>query len=251
MVNNSSVMRVNYCPLHRKSSGSKTTWLAGKPVLSLRRRMTDFRIAIIPVTGFQQNCAVFFNEKTKRAAVVDPGGDVPKILEAIASLGVTVEKILITHGHIDHAGGAAELAEKLDVKIEGPNIADDFLLQSLPETGQQYGQHDARIVTPDRWLADGDVVEAAGFKFAVIQAPGHSPGSVVLFNDQQRFAFMGDVLFKGSIGRTDLRQGNHAQLLAAIRDKVLPLGDDVMFLPGHGETSTIGQERKTNPYLVG
>jgi hydroxyacylglutathione hydrolase len=211
--------------------------------------MTDFRLAIVPVTGFQQNCSILFNEKTKRAAVVDPGGDVQRILEAIEKLGVTVEKILITHGHIDHAGGAAELREKLGVTIEGPHKADDFLLQSLPETGAQYGQLDARVVTPDRWLADGDVVDVAGFTFMVIEAPGHSPGSVVLFNEAQRFAFMGDVLFKGSIGRTDLRQGNHEQLLRSIREKILPLGDDVMFLPGHGEASRIGDERLDNPYL--
>ncbi len=213
--------------------------------------MTNFRIAIVPVTGFQQNCSILFDEKTKRAAVVDPGGDVARIMEAITKMGVTVEKILITHGHIDHAGGAAELREKLGVTIEGPNKADEFLLQSLPETGAQYGQLDARVVTPDRWLSDGDVVEAAGFTLKVIEAPGHSPGSVVLFNEAQRFAFMGDVLFKGSIGRTDLRQGNHAQLLSSIREKVLPLGDDVMFLPGHGEASRIGDERLNNPFLVG
>jgi hydroxyacylglutathione hydrolase len=211
--------------------------------------MTNFRIAIVPVTAFQQNCSILFNEETKRAAVVDPGGDVPLILDAIAKMGVTVEKILITHGHIDHAGGAAELREKLGVTIEGPHIADDFLLQDLPNTGLQYGQREARVVTPDRWLADGDVVEAAGFTFKVIEAPGHSPGSVVFFNEAQRFAFMGDVLFKNSIGRTDLRQSNHEHLLHAIREKILPLGDDVTFLPGHGEASRIGDERVSNPFL--
>ncbi len=212
--------------------------------------MTDFRIAIVPVTGFRQNCAILYNEKTKRAAVVDPGGDVPLIMEAISKMGVTVEKILITHGHIDHAGGAAELREKLGVTIEGPHQADDFLLQDLPQTGANYGQLDARVVTPDRWLAQGDVVEAAGFSFDVIEAPGHSPGSVVFFNPKERFAFMGDVLFKNSIGRTDLRQSNHEHLLRAIREKILPLGDDVVFLPGHGEASKIGDERVGNPFLV-
>jgi hydroxyacylglutathione hydrolase len=219
--------------------------------LKHRRIMTTFRIVLVPVTPFQQNCAILFDEKSKRAAVVDPGGDVPAILEAVKSLGVTVEKILITHGHIDHAGGAAELREALGVTIEGPHKDDDFLLQSLPETGAQYGMMSARVVTPDRWLADDDVVEAAGFSFKVIQAPGHSPGSVVLFNDANRFAFMGDVLFKGSIGRTDLRRGNHEQLLRSIREKVLPLGDDVVFLPGHGEVSRIGDERASNPYIRG
>ncbi len=212
--------------------------------------MTDFRIAIVPVTGFRQNCAILYNEKTKRAAVVDPGGDVPLIMEAISKMGVTVEKILITHGHIDHAGGAAELREKLGVTIEGPHQADDFLLQDLPQTGANYGQLDARVVTPDRWLVQGDVVEAAGFSFDVIEAPGHSPGSVVFFNPKERFAFMGDVLFKNSIGRTDLRQSNHDHLIRAIREKILPLGDDVVFLPGHGEASKIGDERVGNPFLV-
>jgi hydroxyacylglutathione hydrolase len=211
--------------------------------------MTTFRIALVPVTPFQQNCAILFDEASKRAAVVDPGGDIGTILEAVQKLGVTVEKILITHGHIDHAGGAAELREKLGVTIEGPNHEDDFLLQSLPETGAQYGMLDARVVTPDRWLAEGDIVEAAGFSFRVIEAPGHSPGSVVLFNEAQRFAFMGDVLFKGSIGRTDLRRSNHADLIAAINNKILPLGDDVVFLPGHGEASRIGDERLNNPYI--
>jgi hydroxyacylglutathione hydrolase len=211
--------------------------------------MTQFRVAIIPVTPFQQNCALVYDDESKRGAVVDPGGDVASILEAITQAGVTIEKILITHGHIDHAGGAAELREKLGVPIEGPNKEDDFLLQSLPTTGAQYGMLDARVVTPDRWLSDGDVVEVAGFSFQVIEAPGHSPGSVVLFNEAQRFAFMGDVLFQGSIGRTDLRGGDHAQLIASIKTKVLPLGDDVVFLPGHGAASRIGDERQSNPYL--
>jgi hydroxyacylglutathione hydrolase len=211
--------------------------------------MTQFRIAIIPVTPFQQNCALVYDDESKRGAVVDPGGDVASILDAIKQTGLAIEKILITHGHIDHAGGAAELREKLGVTIEGPNKEDDFLLQSLPKTGAQYGMLDARVVTPDRWLSDGNVVEVAGFSFRVIEAPGHSPGSVVLFNDVQRFAFMGDVLFQGSIGRTDLRGGNHAQLIASIKTKVLPLGDDVVFLPGHGAASRIGDERESNPYL--
>jgi hydroxyacylglutathione hydrolase len=211
--------------------------------------MSQFRIAVVPVTPFRQNCAIVFDEESKRGAVVDPGGDVPLILDALKQTGVTAEKILITHGHIDHAGGAAELRDILDVKIEGPHKEDDFLLQSLPETGVQYGMMDARVVTPDRWLSDGDAVEVAGFVFTVIEAPGHSPGSVVLFNTAQRFAFMGDVLFKGSIGRTDLRRSNHEQLMRSIREKVLPIGDDVTFMPGHGSASTIGDEKRSNPFL--
>jgi hydroxyacylglutathione hydrolase len=213
--------------------------------------MTQFRIAIVPVTPFQQNCSIVFNDETKKGAVVDPGGDVPLILDAIKQTGVTIEKILLTHGHIDHAGGAAELREKLGVQIEGPNKEDDFLLQDLPKTGAQYGVRDARVVTPDRWLAEGDVVEVAGFTFRIIEAPGHSPGSVVFFNEAERFAFMGDVLFKGSVGRTDLRRSNHQHLMDAIKTKILPLGDDVMFLPGHGEASSIGDERRSNPFIQG
>lgn len=213
--------------------------------------MTQFRVAIVPVTPFQQNCAIVFDEDSKRGAVVDPGGDVDRILDAIKQTGVTIEKILITHGHIDHAGGAAELREKLGVKIEGPNKEDDFLLQSLPETGLQYDITNARVVTPDRWLSEGDVVEVAGFTFRVIEAPGHSPGSVVFFNEQQRFAFMGDVLFKGSVGRTDLRRSNHEHLMQAIKTKILPMGDDVVFLPGHGPASRIGDERLSNPFIQG
>lgn len=210
-----------------------------------------FRVAIVPVTRFQQNCCIVFNDDTRKAAVVDPGGDVQMILEAIKQTGVTIEKILITHGHIDHAGGAAELRERLGVIIEGPNIQDDFLLQSLPESGLQFGEVTARAVTPDRWLVDGDMVEVAGFTFKVIEAPGHSPGSVVFFNEAQRFAFMGDVLFKGSVGRTDLPRSNHQDLIDAIRNKILPLGDDVVFLPGHGEASRIGDERVSNPFIQG
>ena len=213
--------------------------------------MTQFRVAIVPVTPFQQNCAIVFDEVSKRGAVVDPGGDVDRILDAIKQTGATIEKILITHGHIDHAGGAAELREKLGVKIEGPNKEDDFLLQSLPETGLQYDIPDARVVTPDRWLSEGDVVEVAGFTFRIIEAPGHSPGSVVFFNEEQRFAFMGDVLFKGSVGRTDLRRSNHEHLMQAIKTRILPMGDDVVFLPGHGPASRIGDERVSNPFIQG
>ena len=209
----------------------------------------DFRIVIVPVTPFQQNCALLFDDQTKRGAVIDPGGDVPTILAAIAKHGLTIEKILITHGHIDHAGGADELREKLGVQIEGPHRQDEFLLQDLPKTGAQYGMLEARIMVPDRWLVEGDVVEVAGFSFSVIAAPGHSPGSVVFFNKVQRFAFMGDVLFKGSIGRTDLRRSNHDDLIRAIKQKILPLGDDVTFLPGHGQTSTIGKEKSSNPFI--
>ena len=211
--------------------------------------MAKLKIIVIPVTPFQQNCSLVFNEDTMRGAVVDPGGDVPILLDAIAKAGVTVEKILLTHGHIDHAGGAAELREALGVTIEGPQRGDEFLLNDLPKSGAKYGMIAARVVVPDRWLEDGDEVTVAGLKFTVSHAPGHSPGSVVLFNDENRFALMGDVLFQGSVGRTDFPYGSEKTLLASIRDKVLPLGDDVTFLPGHGNASQIGIERQTNGYL--
>jgi glyoxylase-like metal-dependent hydrolase (beta-lactamase superfamily II) len=180
--------------------------------------------------------------------VVDPGGDLPRIREAIAAAGVTIETILLTHGHIDHAAGAADLAAELGVPIHGPHLADKPLLDRLESQGLQYGIP-ARAVTPDRWLAEGDTVAIGGAEFDVLHCPGHSPGSVVFFSKDLRFAFMGDVLFNGSVGRTDLPGGSHEALIDAIRTKILPLGDDVSFLPGHGPGSTVGHERMTNPFL--
>jgi hydroxyacylglutathione hydrolase len=211
--------------------------------------MAKLKALIVPVTPFQQNCSLVFNEETKTGAVVDPGGDVTEILKAIEQSGVKIEKILLTHGHIDHAGGAAELREKLDVTIEGPHLDDLFLLNDLPKSGERYGMMNARTVVPDRWLDDGDEVAAGGLTFSILHAPGHSPGSVIFFNDENRFILMGDVLFQGSVGRTDFPYGSEKTLLASIRDKVLPLGDDVVFLPGHGNASQIGVERKTNPFI--
>jgi glyoxylase-like metal-dependent hydrolase (beta-lactamase superfamily II) len=211
--------------------------------------MAKLKVLIIPVTPFQQNCSLVFNEDNKRGTIVDPGGDVPTILKAIEQSNVKIEKILLTHGHIDHAGGAAELRDALDVKIEGPHKDDLFLLNDLPASGAKFGIADARSVVPDRWLEDGDEVEVAGLKFSIRHAPGHSPGSVIFFNDENRFALMGDVLFQGSVGRTDFPYGSHDILMKAIKEKVLPLGDDVAFLPGHGRASQIGIERKTNPFI--
>lgn len=213
--------------------------------------MAKLKVLIIPVTPFQQNCSLVFDEDSKRGAIVDPGGDVATILNAIEQSNVKIEKILLTHGHIDHAGGAAELREALGVQIEGPHKDELFLLKDLPTSGAKFGMADSRSVVPERWLSDGDDVEFAGLKFTVLHAPGHSPGSVVLFNDENRFALMGDVLFQGSVGRTDFPYGSHDTLMASIREKVLPLGDDVAFLPGHGRASQIGVERKTNPFILG
>lgn len=211
--------------------------------------MTKLQALLIPVTPFQQNCSLVYDAESKVGAVVDPGGDVDMILDAITQSGVKVEKILLTHGHIDHAGGAAELKEKLNVPIEGPHPEDGFLLETLDQTGAQYGMTDARPVTPDRWLKEGDTVTVGGLSFAVYEAPGHTPGSVVFFNDANRFALVGDVLFQGSIGRTDFPRGDHATLIRSIKEKLYPLGDDVVCLPGHGQPCQIGVERQTNPFL--
>lgn len=211
--------------------------------------MTKLQAFLIPVTPFQQNCSLVFDSERKIGAIVDPGGDVAVILDAIAQSGITVEKILLTHGHIDHAGGAAELKEKLGVPIEGPHPEDLFLLETLDETGAKYGMTVARPVTPDRWLKEGDTVTVGGLTFAIYEAPGHTPGSVVLFNDENRFALVGDVLFQGSVGRTDFPRGDHATLIRSIKEKLYPLGDDVVCLPGHGQPCQIGEERRTNPFL--
>ncbi|MFY9294105.1 MAG: MBL fold metallo-hydrolase [Methylorubrum rhodinum] len=209
------------------------------------------RAAIVPVTPFQQNCTLIWDDATKVGAVVDPGGDLDRIEAAIRAQGVKVEKILLTHGHIDHAGGAAELKERLGVPVEGPHDADKFLLDSLPVAAESYGLEPARPITPDRWLNEGDSVTVGGLTFDILFVPGHSPGSVVFVSRDARFALVGDVVFQGSIGRTDLPGGNHEQLIRGIKDKVLPLGDDVAFIPGHGPTGTLGQERQTNPFLQG
>ena len=205
--------------------------------------------AIIPVTPFQQNCALIWDQDTKRGVVIDPGGDVARIEGAIAEAGITIDRILLTHGHMDHAGGAAELAEVLgNIPIEGPHRADAFLLEGLVEQGAKYGLQ-CRAVTPNRWLEEGETVQIAGIAFDVLHCPGHTPGHVVFVNAEMGIAIVGDVLFQGSIGRTDFPRGDHATLIQSITERLWPWGNDVTFVPGHGPTSTFGRERQTNPFV--
>ncbi len=207
------------------------------------------KAAVVQVTPFVQNCTLVWCEKTMKGAVVDPGGDVDKILAAIAEHGLALEKVLITHGHMDHAGGAAELAERLGLPIEGPHIEDKFWIDDLAEQGARFGLADARSFTPERWLEGGDTATFGEETFEVRHCPGHTPGHVIFFHAEARFALVGDVLFRGSIGRTDLPRGDHETLLRSIREQLWPLGDDVTFVSGHGPLSTFGDERRTNPYV--
>jgi len=211
--------------------------------------LSGIQITVVPVTAFQQNCSIVWNKNTQKAVVVDPGGDVDHILAALKELGVTVEHILITHGHIDHIGGAAELAETLGVKVIGPHEADRPLIDRVEDQAKQFGLDAVRKVEPDQWLVEGDVVTAGGVEFQVLHCPGHAPGHVVFYNTDLKLAISGDVLFAGSIGRTDLPGGDHDTLIASIKEKLLPLGDDITFLPGHGPASSLGHERLNNPYL--
>ena len=213
--------------------------------------MTQLSARIVPVTPFQQNCSILFDAETKRGVVVDPGGDVDRIEAAIDSLGLTIEAIWLTHGHIDHAGGAMDLKDSLGVDIVGPHEDDAFLLSGLEDQARMFGLPGAvRNCTPDRWLNEGDVLSIAGHRFEVLHTPGHAPGHVVFFDRAAKFLHAGDVLFSGSIGRTDLPGGDHATLIASIRHKLLPLGDDVGFICGHGPGSRLGDERRTNPFLT-
>jgi len=207
------------------------------------------KLAIIPVTPFQQNCSLLICEETGRAAVVDPGGDLDLILEAVEQTGVRLEKILLTHGHIDHCGGTAELSKRLDLAVEGPHEEDRFWIDQLPQQGVRFGFPRLEAFTPDRWLEGGDTVQFGNVTLEVRHCPGHTPGHVVFFSPEHRLAMVGDVLFRGSIGRTDFPRGDHATLLRSIREQLWPLGEDVAFVPGHGPMSTFGDERRDNPYV--
>ncbi len=211
--------------------------------------MSGLKAAIQQVTPFVQNCSVIWCEKTSRAAVVDPGGEIDLIKKTIEKYQVEPEKILLTHGHLDHAGGAADLADDLALPVEGPHEEDRFLLEGLEQQGRQYGLPGVRNVLPGRWLADGDTVSVGDLTLDVLHCPGHTPGHVVFVHAPSRLIIAGDVLFKGSIGRTDFPRGDHETLLRSIREKLWPLGQDYTFLPGHGPMSTIGEERQSNPFV--
>jgi glyoxylase-like metal-dependent hydrolase (beta-lactamase superfamily II) len=204
---------------------------------------------LLPVTPFQQNCALVWCEASGDAALIDPGGDDARLLAEVERLGLRLTKLLLTHGHLDHVGAAGRLAQRLGLPIEGPHADDAFLLDALPEQCDLYGFPRSERFHPDRWLGEGDRVSIGAETLQVLHCPGHTPGHVVFFDARARLAFVGDVLFKGSIGRTDFPRGNHAALIAAIRGKLWPLGDDVRFVPGHGAMSTLGEERRSNPFV--
>ncbi len=204
---------------------------------------------IIPVTPLEQNCTLLRCVETRRAALVDPGGEVERIVAVAQREKVEIERILLTHGHFDHIGGAGELAERLSIPVEGPHAGDQFLLESLPQQCEIYGFPPAEPLTPDRWLEQGDEIRFGNQRLEVLHCPGHTPGHVAFFHREEKLALVGDILFKGSIGRTDFPRGDHATLLKSIYKRLLPLGDDVHFIPGHGPMSTFGEERRTNPYL--
>ncbi|OEE65982.1 hypothetical protein A1OO_09250 [Enterovibrio norvegicus FF-33] len=208
------------------------------------------KFEIVPVTAFQQNCSIIWCDKTKEAALVDPGGDVAKLIAKVDELGVQVTKVLLTHGHLDHVGGTVDIAEAYKVPVIGPEKQDAFWLQGLPKQSEMFGFARTESFEPDQWLNDGDSVTIGDSTLNVVHTPGHTPGHVVFVSDEDRLAWVGDVLFNGSIGRTDFPKGDHATLISSIKDKLFPLGNDIRFVPGHGPTSTFGVERQQNPYVA-
>ena len=211
----------------------------------------SLRYLSVPVTAFQQNCSIVWCEATKKAAVIDPGGDLPQLLAEAQRLGVTLEQIWLTHGHIDHAGGTGELARRLKLPVIGPHQGDRYWLDALAAQSRQFGFPPAEPFQPTRWLVDGDAVTVGDCTLQVRHCPGHTPGHVVFHSPEARRAFVGDVLFAGSIGRTDFPGGDHATLIASITQRLWPMGDDTVFVPGHGPESTFGRERRSNPYVRG
>lgn len=209
------------------------------------------RATIVPVTPLQQNCSIVWCAATNHGAFIDPGGDIDRLLQAVAETGCEIEKIILTHGHADHAGAADELRERLGVPIEGPHIDDKFWIDDIPTSSAKYGFPGGRSFESDRWLEGGDTVTLGNVTFDVYHCPGHTPGHVVFHQAETGIAFVGDVLFQGSIGRTDFPKGDHDQLIRSITSQLWPLGDETAFVPGHGPMSTFGHERKTNPYVGG
>ncbi|QHS09921.1 MBL fold metallo-hydrolase [Sinimarinibacterium sp. NLF-5-8] len=207
------------------------------------------QIEILPVTDFAQNCSLIWDAGSGKGALIDAGGDADRLIAAAQKRGVTLEKLLVTHGHLDHIGVVAELAQRLQLPIEGPHQDDQFWIELLPAAAQQYGFPPAQSFTPDRWLGQGDQVQVGDLTLDVLHCPGHTPGHVVFYHAPSRLAVVGDVLFQGSIGRTDFPRGNHADLIRSIRQRLFPLGDDVTFIPGHGPVSTFGAERRSNPFV--
>lgn len=204
---------------------------------------------IIPVTAFAQNCSVIWCAETREAALVDPGGDAEKIIREVADLGVKLTQILLTHGHLDHVGAAAELAQHYQLPIIGPHIADKFWLDALPTQSEMFGFATCPPLTPDRWLEEGETVTVGNTTLEILLCPGHTPGHIVFFDRAGRLLVSGDVIFNGGVGRSDFPQGSHSDLIASIHHKLLPLGDDVTFIAGHGPMSTLGRERISNPFL--
>jgi len=209
------------------------------------------RYLIVPVTPFEQNCTIFWCEKTRQTAVIDPGGDVDRILGALRDEGLSLSKILVTHGHIDHAGGVAALAEATGAPVEGPHEEDRFWIDGMAQQSKMFGFPNGRAFEPDRWLKEGDTVSFGEVELNVLHCPGHTPGHVVFHHPASQLVQVGDVLFQGSIGRTDFPRGDHETLIASIQRKLFPLGDEVAFIPGHGPMSTFGEERRYNPFLSG
>ncbi len=207
------------------------------------------QVTIVPVTPFAQNCSVLGCQATGRGAVVDPGGDLDRVLAVIGEMDARVEKILVAHGHLDHASGVAALAERLEVPVEGPHEADRFWIEQLPQAERSHGFPPAQRFEPDRWLEQGDTVTVGAQILDVYHCPGHTPGHVVFVHPQMRLAIVGDVLFQGSIGRTDFPRGDHQALIRSIRERLFPLGEDIRFIPGHGPMSTFGDERRANPFV--
>ncbi|QYJ01132.1 MBL fold metallo-hydrolase [Thalassovita mediterranea] len=207
-------------------------------------------IRVIPTTPLQQNTSLIWSIESKEGVFVDPGGDIDKLMGAAKEFGVKIVGVWLTHGHMDHAGAAAAVKERTGCEIIGPHKDDQWLLDEIESSGQRYGITDGKNVTPDRYLDDGDELELDGVKFGVAHTPGHTPGHVVIYNESGALAFVGDVLFRGSIGRTDFPRGNHTQLIDSITSKLWPLGPEIRFIPGHGPMSTFGQERQDNPFVA-